>query len=269
MKRKDRNRRLKRKLKCAGNTYCPLCLKPFGTRPHDATLEHVPPSSCDGDVVCLVCRKCNNITGRRLESRLHRAKDGFKHRLGLVQKDGKEHVADARVNSASSEGIKMELLFDYPVRFGEEVNEIWISAGPVMTDRHRRATAKIVYLAIGSATNGLVWKESWSQDVRDYIMGDSPSGKRFVSQVRLPPSFGSDFKAVGFCRQGAWYGWACMWNQYNYLISPLPWVARPDGLLEVGRNGRVELDACLVEGFPQFGSGDLLRRMAQRGLESG
>ena len=48
----------------SGNTKCPICLAQFtragvesGT---EVTLEHAPPKSLGGSVICLTCKKCNN-----------------------------------------------------------------------------------------------------------------------------------------------------------------------------------------------------------------
>lgn len=59
-----RDCRLRQRLFEAGNTMCPVCLSPF-TRPDVVagtvvTLEHAPPKSLGGRVVCLTCERCNN-----------------------------------------------------------------------------------------------------------------------------------------------------------------------------------------------------------------
>ena len=58
------DRRLRQHLFDAGNTMCPICLAPFtrsdavaGT---EVTLEHAPPKSLGGRVLCLTCASCNN-----------------------------------------------------------------------------------------------------------------------------------------------------------------------------------------------------------------
>ena len=59
-----RDRRLRQRLFAAGNTMCPICLAAFtkadvvaGT---EVTLEHAPPRSLGGSVLCLTCANCNN-----------------------------------------------------------------------------------------------------------------------------------------------------------------------------------------------------------------
>ena len=59
-----RDRRLRQRLFDAGNTMCPICLTEFsradalaGT---EVTLEHAPPRSLGGAVVCLTCKACNS-----------------------------------------------------------------------------------------------------------------------------------------------------------------------------------------------------------------
>lgn len=59
-----RDRRLRQRLFAAGNTMCPICLSEFtradvvaGT---EVTLEHAPPKSLGGSVICLTCERCNN-----------------------------------------------------------------------------------------------------------------------------------------------------------------------------------------------------------------
>ena len=61
---RGRERRLRQRLFNAGNTRCPICLSDFdrsdvlaGT---NVTLEHAPPKSLGGAVICLTCKSCNN-----------------------------------------------------------------------------------------------------------------------------------------------------------------------------------------------------------------
>ena len=48
---------------------CPICLRLFGT-PEGLTLEHVPPASVGGVVICLTCAACNKEAGYQLDSNL-------------------------------------------------------------------------------------------------------------------------------------------------------------------------------------------------------
>ena len=66
-KRKNRNSKRNRKLRLrlldAGNTRCPICLSTFSRADvlnGKVTLEHAPPESLNGSVVCLTCERCNN-----------------------------------------------------------------------------------------------------------------------------------------------------------------------------------------------------------------
>ena len=65
-KKTDRKRRLS--LFHMGNTQCPICLIPFSeaqvTSGREVTLEHVPPKTLGGNVVCLTCADCNNKASR-------------------------------------------------------------------------------------------------------------------------------------------------------------------------------------------------------------
>ena len=63
-RKRGRDRRLRQRLFAAGNTICPICLSTFtradvvaGT---EVTLEHAPPKSLGGSVICLTCASCNN-----------------------------------------------------------------------------------------------------------------------------------------------------------------------------------------------------------------
>lgn len=63
-RKRGRDRRLRQRLFAAGNTICPICLSTFtradvvsGT---EVTLEHAPPKSLGGSVICLTCESCNN-----------------------------------------------------------------------------------------------------------------------------------------------------------------------------------------------------------------
>jgi len=49
---------------------CPLCLKIFHD-PGPLTLEHVPPRSVGGNVLCLLCKSCNNEAGYSADAALH------------------------------------------------------------------------------------------------------------------------------------------------------------------------------------------------------
>ena len=62
-----RGKRDKREqLLAAGNRRCPICGRAFlgSVIP---TLEHVPPKSVGGTIVCLTCKTCNSAAGRRLD----------------------------------------------------------------------------------------------------------------------------------------------------------------------------------------------------------
>ena len=65
-KKTDRERRLN--LFHMGNTKCPICLIPFSeaqvTSGKDVTLEHAPPKTLGGKIVCLTCADCNNKASR-------------------------------------------------------------------------------------------------------------------------------------------------------------------------------------------------------------
>lgn len=77
--RNDRQRRLK--LFDRGNTKCPICLTTFSRRQvawgKDVSLEHAPPKTLDGRIVCLTCTNCNNRASRidRLAKLAEKARD--------------------------------------------------------------------------------------------------------------------------------------------------------------------------------------------------
>ena len=54
-----------------GNTWCPICLTHFTRNAVeeglDVTLEHVPPKTLGGTVMCLTCTDCNQSAGRSLD----------------------------------------------------------------------------------------------------------------------------------------------------------------------------------------------------------
>lgn len=64
-----RSRRLK--LHGRGNTACPLCFTPFtsaeASSGRTVTLEHVPPKSLGGKVLCLTCKSCNASAGSKVD----------------------------------------------------------------------------------------------------------------------------------------------------------------------------------------------------------
>ena len=75
----DRQRRLR--LFDRGNNQCPICLTPFTRMQVEsgekATLEHAPPETLGGKVVCLTCMHCNNRASRldNLAKMAERARD--------------------------------------------------------------------------------------------------------------------------------------------------------------------------------------------------
>lgn len=69
--------RLRLRLFHRGNTKCPICLTSFARSDVEAgrrvTLEHAPPRTMGGEIVCLTCSRCNN-SGSRLDRAAMRAK---------------------------------------------------------------------------------------------------------------------------------------------------------------------------------------------------
>ncbi len=49
---------------------CPVCLRGFEDH-NSLTLEHVPPKSIGGKVLCLTCRECNNQAGHGVDAAVH------------------------------------------------------------------------------------------------------------------------------------------------------------------------------------------------------
>ncbi len=100
-KKTDRERRLS--LFHMGNTECPICLIPFSEAQvasgKEVTLEHAPPKTLGGKIVCLTCANCNN-KGSRLD------------RLAKMEKE-------ARDDHASGRGTKVEMdFFGWGIRSG-------------------------------------------------------------------------------------------------------------------------------------------------------
>ena len=90
-KKTDRERRFS--LFHMGNTQCPICLTPFSeaqvTSGTGVTLEHAPPKTLGGKIVCLTCADCNN-RGSRLD------------KLAMMDKK-------ARDDHASGRGTRVEM----------------------------------------------------------------------------------------------------------------------------------------------------------------
>ena len=76
MSKKRTDRELRLKLFSFGNTQCPICLTRFTERQVElgkkVTLEHAPPKTLGGKVVCLTCEECNH----ECQSPRSRGKDG-------------------------------------------------------------------------------------------------------------------------------------------------------------------------------------------------
>ncbi len=143
-KKADRERRLS--LFHMGNTQCPICLTPFPeaqvTSGREVTLEHAPPKTLGGKIVCLTCADCNN-KGSRLDK--------------LAMMDRK-----ARDDHASGRGTRGEMDF-----FGWGITSGYIrqkdsaaatkfakqSVPTSISELPGGSTMHLPYLPIGSDTN--------------------------------------------------------------------------------------------------------------------
>lgn len=61
-----------------GNTHCPICLVPFAKddvrKGRSVTLEHAPPKTLGGRVVCLTCEPCNSRASATTHQAIRRSK---------------------------------------------------------------------------------------------------------------------------------------------------------------------------------------------------
>ncbi|MEQ8677136.1 MAG: HNH endonuclease [Aggregatilineales bacterium] len=81
---------------------CPLCLRVFSreeARMRQVSVEHVPPKKLGGIPKTLTCKKCNNMAGTHLESKL-RKNENFRNVLDLQV--GAEHEIEYSLNDEST-----------------------------------------------------------------------------------------------------------------------------------------------------------------------
>lgn len=143
-KKTDRQRRLS--LFHMGNTHCPICLIPFSeaqvTSGREVTLEHAPPKTLGGKIVCLTCVDCNN-KGSRLD------------KLAMMERK-------ARDDHASGRGTRVEMdFFGWGITSGyirqkDDAATTKFARQPVPTSINELpggSTMRLPYLPIGPDTN--------------------------------------------------------------------------------------------------------------------
>ena len=143
-KKTDRERRLS--LFHMGNTQCPICLIPFSeaqvTSGREVTLEHAPPKTLGGKIVCLTCADCNN-KGSRLD------------KLAMMKKK-------ARDDHASGRGTRVEMdFFGWGITSGyirqkDDAAATKFARQPVpisINELPGGSTMRLPYLPIGPDTN--------------------------------------------------------------------------------------------------------------------
>ena len=149
-KRKGQKSRLK--LFDLGNTRCPICMTQF-TRDAaaagvDVTLEHVPPKSVGGSVMCLTCTDCNQSASRSLDQATAMSSKAIKNRL-------------------SGRGVKMEVdvygtkhtTYFSPDGIGENNLDTRLARNPIVKQfLNDKSDQKVLLLA--EMTRGPVWDAS-------------------------------------------------------------------------------------------------------------
>ena len=143
-KKTDRERRLS--LFHMGNTQCPICLTPFSeaqvSSGEEVTLEHAPPKTLGGRIVCLTCTDCNN-KGSRLD------------RLAMMERK-------ARDDHTSGRGTRVEMdFFGWGITSGyirqeDDAAATKFARQPVPTSINelpRGSSMRLPYLPIGADTS--------------------------------------------------------------------------------------------------------------------
>lgn len=195
---KNRNKGQIERLLRRGNVFCPLCLGLFRGRGskfiRKPTLEHVPPKSLGGKVLCLTCEDCNNGTGSTIEAFLE---NNLRGEFTVLHKND-EGDTTARLEGpmevrGSTSGKREFHLWSrvFPDDWNQFCNE---AAGkeatlrmyPPNKERAYRFFVKSAYLALGCATTGHVWELPWMDPIRKFIL----DGGLLPSSVLVSPISG-------------------------------------------------------------------------------
>lgn len=96
----------------SGNTdeiyICPLCKTGYeesALHARDLTLEHVPPQSVGGKIICLTCRTCNTAAGMKFDSafpehkKFQSMEKAFVAKNGTFSGRGRAHLGTSSVNA--------------------------------------------------------------------------------------------------------------------------------------------------------------------------
>lgn len=142
-KKTDRDRRLS--LFHMGNNQCPICLIPFSEAQvkygREVTLEHAPPKTLGGAIVCLTCADCNN-KGSRLD------------RLAMMEKKARDDHGSGRGTRVEMDFFGWGITSGY-VRQKDDAAAKTFAKQPVPTsigELPRGSTMRLPYLPIGPDT---------------------------------------------------------------------------------------------------------------------
>ena len=142
-KKTDRERRLS--LFHMGNTQCPICLTPFSEAQvksgRQVTLEHAPPKTLGGKIVCLTCTDCNN-KGSRLD------------RLAMMERKARDDHARGRGTRVEMEFFGLGITSGY-IHQKDDAAATKFAKQPVPTSINELpggSTMRLPYLPIDSDT---------------------------------------------------------------------------------------------------------------------
>ena len=171
-KKTDRERRLS--LFHMGNTQCPICLTPFSeaevTSGREVTLEHAPPKTLGGNVVCLTCADCNNKASRL-------------DRLAMLEKKARDDHVSGRGTRVEVDLFGLGITSGY-VRQENDAVAKKFAKQPVPTsikELPRGSKMRLPYLPIGPDTN--VTDADMRKGIRSRIRTPNPH-KVAVSWLR-------------------------------------------------------------------------------------
>ena len=143
-KKTDRERRLS--LFHMGNTQCPICLTSFSeaqvTSGREVTLEHAPPKTLGGKIVCLTCAACNNKASRL-------------DKLAMLEKQATDDHASGRGTRVEMDFFGWGITSGY-IRHEDDAAAATFAEQPVPTSINELpggSKMRLPYLPIGPDTN--------------------------------------------------------------------------------------------------------------------